>query len=40
MESRKLYNYPGVCRLRPARFHVFIIDFQRSHGPESFRDDD
>jgi hypothetical protein len=25
---------------RQARFHVFIIDFQRSHRPESFRDDD
>jgi hypothetical protein len=27
MESRKDYNHASVCRLRHARFHVFIIFF-------------
>lgn len=27
MESRTIYNHPSVCRLRRARFHVFIICF-------------
>jgi len=27
MESRMDYNPPSVCRLRHARFHLFIICF-------------
>ena len=39
MESRMFNNHPSVCRLRHARFHVFIFSFQRSLPvPNLFRE--
>jgi len=29
MESRMVYNHPGVWRVRHARFHLFIFCFSK-----------